>query len=1025
MLKTHRNRITDIVKWRVLSAWTLTLTAVLCFSGLGYAASDYLDTTRTEAAESFERYDFEQYADPVVNRDLDGNGWPDFWEKIVDDNNKDYLARDIRIVQDPSRPSNIPGGMGSVLQIPFDGTGVAIRTKVPRLVSPDMAYEITAFARTLRLERSLVRLNAIWVNIDDKGEQTVLGKSVLTVPPGQYDWTESPLSLKINIVPANATHLILQIDIYDNPEFVGADRDGFAWFDDISIQSRPKIYMQPTFVDYSNTDMISPLPKPIPFNIEFRGLVDNVPESDTSFKGNNRKSYYRVINIYDINGRPPLTRDGKILELDFPRRKETVSGALTAYPETININLQRLGVYYVHVALYGYKGKLLAERTQVVGLWLPTENRSMGADEEAQAGGFGVVINQVPRSVLAQEGLLANIVERTGARYVKSSVWPDDTDGSDVTPYINALSREFTFMRRAGIRITAQLMPAKHVLSGGTLFDIMKGRPEVLQNYIDNVTKKFDMHIEYWQWGRDGDTDFSFGLSKNDVQNAANLLTGRTSSPSQSYPVSLGVENVTLPDVDVAYSTTMFVPSSMSIPNMYQQLVKLAPRYFTVFKQEGNRLYPPSWLYDMSPVPEPIDETQVPQRKLEEWVSLQLDSCPENIHDAKKERLMLDNMARKAVMVRVLNLPRIYIDSLIDPVSGLCRVDEEGHPVPMPALLGLRVLERYLTGTEYLGSFYLRNQHGYFPNYVFSKPNGKDAVAVVWYDGSKGEEAPLDFGGGYRMEMVDMQGNTTPIPPSTTFMATTTPVLITGMSTAFARTRMSVDILRHPQLLMQSTVQRQYLTITNFFDQSISGLIELDYAARDNFEYEQNWVVQPTSIRFNIARPTNREPVKIVLPFRVRPPQSSPVDYGKDIGEKLVSLNISLMGDRPENLRLIRQTNLTGDIYGTLRRLTSIDDPNVDIIQLKIKWIPPKGTNRKTEILLRPYYLKGNSLETLMPTVSVPLYQKDDTTTPAISIEYNIPKTADMADTWIGYRQEDGSRFFNYNVSKLIGNEAK
>lgn len=998
--------------------------ALLLLSGDCLFAEEELSGVREEKARFFDRYDFEQYADPVENRDLDGNAWPDFWEKIIDDTNKDYLARDIRIVQDPSRPSKIPGVLGSVLQIPFDGTGVAIRTRVPREVSADMAYEITAFARTLRLEKSLVRLNALWLNIDSNGEQTVVGKNVLTVPPGQYDWTESPLSMKVNTIPNNATHMYIQIDIYDNPEFVGADRDGIAWFDDIVISSRPKIYMQPTFVDYSVDSFTSPLPKPIPFNIEFRGLVDNVPETDTSFKGNNRKSYYRVVNIYDINGRPPLTRDGKSLKLNFQRRKQTVSGALTTYPETININLQRLGVYYVHVVLYGYKGKLLTERTQVVGLWMPTVERSMGADEEAQSGGFGVVIDQVPDSILSQEGLLSDIVERTGARYVKSALWPNNSDGSDVTPYLNALSREFTKMRRAGIRVTAQLKPPKHVLGVSSLLDIMKGRPNVLEDYISAVTKKFDVHIEYWQWGKDGDTEFSYGLSKNDVDKSANLLTGRTSSPSQSYPVSLGVEDVVLPDVDVAYSTTLFVPSSMSIMEMYNRLVKLAPKYFTVFKTENNLLYPPSWLYDMSPDPEPVDETQAPQRKLEEWLSIQLDKCPLDIHDAKRERLMLDNMAKKAVMARVLNLPRIYIDSLIDSERGLCRVDEEGHPVPMPALLGLRVLEKHLSGTEYLGSFYLRNQHGYFPNYVFSKPGGKDAVAVVWYDGSDGDEAPLDFGGGYRMEMVDLQGNTIPVPPTTTFVSTTTPVIITGMSTAFARTRMSVDILRSPELLMQAVVQRQFLTMTNFFDQSISGIIELDYAARDDFEYEQNWTVQPDRIRFNIGRPSNREPLQVVLPFRVRPPESSPVDYGKDIGEKLVSLKVSLMGDRPENLRLIRQTNLTGDIYGTMRRLTSLEDPNVDIVQLKLKWIPPKGTNRKTEILLRPFYRKGNNLETLMPTVSVPVYQNNDEVTPAVSIEFKIPKTGGLEETWIGYRQEDGPRFFNYNISKLIGQES-
>lgn len=1013
-----------MVKTVYTSFLLLVVMLSLC-SDYIYASGDRLSSVRKDAAQSFDRYDFEQYADPEVNRDLDGNGWPDFWEKIVDDKNKDYLARDIRIVTDSSRPSKIPGVLGSVLRMSFDGTGVAIQTKIPRAVSSDMAYEITAFARTLRLEKSLVRLNAIWLNIDEKGEQTVVGNNELTVPPGQYDWTESPLSLKVNTIPANTTHLVIQLNIYDNPEFIGADRDGVAWFDDIVISSKPKIYMQPTFVDYSLDGIASPLPKPIQFNMEFRGLVDNVPESDTSFKGNSRKSYYRVINVYDINGRPPLARDGKPLKLNFERRKKAVSGALTTYPETISINLQRLGVYYVHVTLYGYKGKLLTERTQVVGLWMPTIKRSMGADEEAQAGGFGVVIDQVPNSILSQEGLLANIVERTGARYVKSALWPNETDGSDVTPYISALSREFSLMRRSGMRITAQLKPAKHVLGNGTLLDIMRGRPQALEDFISKITKKFDAHIEYWQWGKDGDQDFSLGLSKDDVAGAAELLTGRTSSPSQSYPVSLGVKGVKMPDVDVAYSATLFVPSNMSILDMYQQLVRLAPRYFTVFRKENNLLYPPEWLYEMSPEPEPIDETQAPQRKLEEWLSIQLDPCPRNIHDAKKERIMLNNMAKKAVMARVLNLPRIYVDSLIDSERGLCRVDEEGHPVPMPALLGMRVLEKNLTGTEYLGSFYLRNQYGYFPNYIFGKPGGKDAVAVLWYDGRDGDEAPLDFGGGYRMEMVDLQGNTTPVPATTTFVATKTPIIITGMSRAFARTRMSVDILRLPRLLMQAAVQKQFITMTNFFDQSISGTVEFNYAARDDFEYEQNWVVQPGRIRFNLARPENREYKKMVIPYKVRPPESSPVDYGKDIGEKLVSLKVSLMGDRPEVLRLIRQTNLTGDIKGTLRRLTSVDDPNIDIIQLKVRWVPPKGSNRKTEILLRPFYRKGNNLETLMPTVSVPAYDRNDQNTPSVSIEYSIPKLGGLAETWIGYRQEDGPRFFNYNISKLIGQESK
>lgn len=1008
-------------KSRVITAMWCLLGTVLSCSGLRAGEDSYIDKARLARAAKFTTFTFEPGGGESDSRDLDGDGWPDFWQKIVDDTNKSYLASDITIVSDPQRQGLFPGEPGSVLQIPFDGTGVAIRTRVPVEISSQMAYEVSLYARTLRLERSLTQMTLRWINIDAGGAENVLGENTLTVPPGQIDWTEAPLRLRVNNVPSAATHLIIVLSIYRDPEYPSADRSGMAWFDDIVITSRPKIYMAPTFQDYISQHPDDPPPPPIDFEIQYRGLVDNVPETARNAERGSAKSYYRIIEISDIFGNEPQGRDGRPLQLSFERRKGIFPGTIDNFPEKIKVNLEKLGVYYLTVRLYGYKGEPLAERTQVLGLWLPPLRRKMGIDEAAPAGGFGVVIEDVPDAVLRQEGALASIVERTGARYVKSIVWPQHPTSGEANYFLDALAREFSLMRRSGVRITAMLEPPQTMRGSQDLYDMMKTRAQNMEPYTEQVTSKFDTLIENWQWGTERERTFSFGVEPESIQGALRLLAGRTSSPAQSFPVALDAENVELPPVEVAFSGTMFVPSSFSPKRMMDALVSLLPRYFWLFREPDRRLYPPQWLYEMSPLPEIVDETRQPQRRLEEWTTIALRESLPDVHNPQLERQMLDDMTKKLVYARVLNMPRTYVAPLIDPISGLTRIDVDGNPVPMPALLGLRVLDEYLNGATYLGSFLLRNQHGEFPNFVFALPGDRGAVCVVWLESGRLEEAPLDFGGGYRLSIVDLQGNVRLLPADTRFIATRTPQIITGMSVPFARTRMSIQILPDPAIKMQAVSQRQRLIITNFYEQSISGEISLDYAARDDFEYEPNWSVEPQTIRFDIGRPLRGEPRDYVIDFKIRPPDSSPVDIGKEYGQKLVSLRVNLMSDRPQTLRLIRKSDMTGDIRLEIRRLTSVDDLGVDVIQMKLRWIPDPTLPHKNEILLRPFFRRSNEMETLLPSVRVPAYRAGDEETPPVSVEYRIPREPRSPETWIGYRQEDGARFFNYNASQLVG----
>lgn len=998
----------------------LTLTAS---SAVG---EDFLAKKRSKVAESFDSFTFEPYGNEFQNRDLDGNGWPDFWEKIIDDEHDARLADAVRLVPDSTRTGALPGQSGYVLRVPFDGTGVAITTRVPIAIDPDMAYEISLTAKSLRLERSLTRLIVNWINIDKNGMQNILGSNHIEVPPGQIDWTEVPLRMRINNVPAKATHASLVISIYDNPTIPGkVDRHGYAWFDDIKISTRPKIYMKPTFKDYMPLLADDPPPAPVDFVIQYKGLVDNIPEEKGQAADQSRKSYYRVIKIADSNGRAPKDKNSNPLKLNFEEKLPIFPGALTSYKETLNVNLERLGVYYLTVALFGEQNNLLAEKTQVLGLWKPPLKKNIDKDEAAQSGGFGIIIDSIPEIALQKKGLLSNLVVRTGASYVKSIVWPETGDESNTNHFLNALSREFSLMRMAGIRITAMLKAPREYRTSQTLFELLQTRAKTMQPYTDIITKTFDVDIENWQWGDEKDHSFTRGVSKDDIAPAISLLAGKTSIQSQSFPVAGDDPRGVLPDFDAANAASIYIPENFTSKQMLESILRLAPHYFSIFKEPNRLLFPPAWLYDMSPYPKPVDETAAPTRKLEEWVSLSLKSVPPKIHDPRREREMLTDMSVKAVMARALGIPRTYVMSLIDENNGLARIDAEGEPIPMPALLGIRVLDQYLSGTKYLGSFYLRNEFGTFPNYVFAKGNNRDAIAVVWFDGKDQDEAMIDFGGGFKLNIVDLQGNIRKMAANTNFVATRTPQIITGMSVPFARTRMSINILRLPKLQMQATNQQQYLTITNFYDQSISGNITLVYAARNDFTFEQNWRVQPARVRFNIGRPKNDEPQEKRLTYSTRPPNSSKVDIGKEYGEKLVSVQVILMGDRPYELRLVRQTDLTGDVRIEMRRLPSLDDNTVDIIQMKLRWIPPKNTEYKREILLRPYYRKGDNLETLLPSVSVPMYSPNDTETPPVSIEFKIPKIGGFAETWVGYRQQDGSRFFNYNATNIIGPEVE
>lgn len=1002
--------------WRGALLW-LWLAAPL------FAADLLLQERRAQAASNFHLFHFEPGGPALDNRDFDSNNFPDFWRPLVDDSHSAYLANAIKLVDDPQREGRY-GYPGKVLRVPFDGTGVAIETRYPVVVDPEMAYVVSANARTERLTKSVVAITLQWLKITDSAEN-IVEENQLVVPSGQEDWSEAPLKIHIKRVPNGATHLRLVINIKPQRGYRSADRQGVAWFDDIAITTRPKIYMEPTFKDYTPGGSMSP--PAFDFDIDYRGLTDNIPPAER--QGAVAKSYYRTIAITDLNGAAPRDRRDRLLQFKFPRRREIVPGTLDNYPEKIPITLDKLGVYYLTVTLFGYRGELLTERTQVLGLWQPAKETNLSPDERATTDGFGVVIDEIPFAILQRDGVLAALVKRTGAQYVKVNLWPRSAFGEEIDAkfFSSSLAAELEKMRRAGLRVTAILEPPASLLGAQTLYDIMRDAPKLLATFIDTLVAVFDSQIENWQWGGDDNDAFSRGVSATDTAEARALLSGRVSYSAQSFPLGLNhaadapSPDTVLPAPDIATAVSIFTPASYTENRLLRELIKLLPGNFTRFHEAWRRLYPPQWLLEASPIPEPSDEMRVVERKLEDWLTLELPATPAETHVPRAEREVLADMARKAVLARVADLPRIYIKSLLSPTNGLATIDQDNNPIPLPALLGLRVLDEYLTGASYLGSFNLLNQYGFFPNYVFALPNGQ-AIDVVWFDGKDRDEAELDFGGGYRLNIVDLQGNIRPLPANSRFIAGRTPQIITGMTIPYARTRLSINILREPTLLMQGEEQRQMLTITNFFKEPISGEITIDYAAKStSFQYEENWRVTPPRSRFNIGRAIRNEPQTVLIPYAAFPPPTSTLDEGQETGEKIASLRVSLIGDHPETMRLLRPVILHSDLTFGLRMLATPDEQTTNVLQMTARWTPDEKLPHKAEILLRPFYRLGNELETLLPTVLMPAFRHGDNDTPPVNIEYNIPKNIPPnVPVWIGFRQEDGTRFLNYNINKLI-----
>ncbi|MCX7934380.1 MAG: hypothetical protein N3A66_03875, partial [Planctomycetota bacterium] len=502
------------------------------------AQSAPLDEERLLLAQHLQRHDFEPRGSDPLSQDRDNDGWPDFWEPVRGEGRPPYLLHGIAIVPDPlgERPGLYRDQVGHVLRVPFDGTRVAIRTRAPCAVDPELAYEITAQARAERLEHSLINLWLIWVRTEDGGRELEVDRDLLRVPSGQLDWLESPLRLRRNDLPAEANGLRLMIEIADDPEQPGADRFGIAWFDDIAIQPRPKLRLTCPFLEIQPEEKNPP---PLRLHIQYQGLIENAPGSGAA-----AKDYRRTIQITDIFGEPPLTPNGA--PIVYTAAARLFPGTGRAVEEDIALPICRLGVYYVTVTLFGRAGNIEARVSQGIGYWLPL---AASAGERRAPPVFGFLFDAPPSRLWQKRpGMMAEIAQRAGVRQVKAHLWPEDFKPQEESqPYLADLGRELRLLRTRGVHIIG-CMPAQ-----GAAFrplpmqSVLKERAEALQAQMQAMLRHLGPQVEIWQWGDDEDESFSSGIDLQAFRAARDFLNEMAAAMIQSVPVTPRVEKPTLP----------------------------------------------------------------------------------------------------------------------------------------------------------------------------------------------------------------------------------------------------------------------------------------------------------------------------------------------------------------------------------------------------------------------------------------------------------------------------------------------
>ncbi len=964
--------------------------------------------SRIKLAKNVNIYDFEPRGNDMNSRDRDHDGFPDLWKRLKGPRYPQYekigLSEDKwRIGSDPSKP-------GTVMYMTYSGKETAIETVYPKTIDPELAYEITAYAKTKNLDHSIVSIDIFWLNIDENGKEEILGRpDKLLIPAGQNDWSEGPLIRRVNALHPRTNGVKLVCRIKDNSAIKGADRHGVAWFDDIQIKSRPKIGIDSEFRD----DF-----KPLKMSILYQGLIPNVPDSESHnrLKG---KKYWRKIEIFNMNGETPDKKFEKNIKPLNPKNTTTVR-------EEIIPNINKYGVYYVVVTLYGVKDQPQATVSHVIGRWKKPLSKSENRANNKYLDQFSVNFDILSSHEKVKQSSLIKSFRHLGVFRSNIELWSEDSKSTDTKNQVWLVSQILRNLRDNNIRFTGTFgrMPRELVPEEGML-SALKDRLPLIKKYIFSPVSNFGTQIDSWQWGADSDLSFgNGGVRYSYVAEARKMLQDLTSAFSQAFPLVLGSAN-SIPPVSCAEAVNILVSSKIDEYTMMYQLAKIMPRRFTNMMKWENAIYPSEPIMKLANYAskEFISKTNSTQADLDtrhkqkKQLNLRLLPVDQYLREISSERAQAIDLARKVIIGKALGFDRITCGSLLNPQRGLLATTRDGRLIPRPSFLATRTLAENLRGAEYLGSFQLGAD---IENFIFKTPR-KTAIIAIWYTGDK-KNKKIDIGTGLgNLTKIDISGNE--IRTKRIFTITQTPLLIDGMSIPLARTRMSIRILNDPPLRSVNETQRQRMEIRNFFNEPLISTFRLQYAAyvdsNKRMRLEPGWT-SPQIIRVNLPAGGEEQTDRVEARryFDIRPTKEAV------LGRKYVKIETQLSAALETRFNLLRGTSLTSSLSVKVTPIAS-PNPSQIILRLSLFWTPDPNVKNPPRLQMKPYFQITGDQHNYQGVITIyPTTGKDGWKNASIR-DLKIPAFYKGKKVWVGADEDGGSLFIRKEVTRVLINIGK
>ncbi|MFH0910194.1 MAG: hypothetical protein V1918_01605 [Planctomycetota bacterium] len=973
---------------------------------------------RARFARAFTIYDFEPRGDLPDSRDRDHDNLPDYWRKLRGELYPDYEK--MLLVEDPTRHGFYPDRPGHVLYLTYSGEEVGAETVIPKSVDPELAYEVSAFARTRGLEKSIVSLDIVWLHIENdlQGREEMLGDPErIVVPPGQSDWNEAPLRRRVDDLPPRANAVRLVCRIRDDPVHPGADRHGEAWFDDITILPRPKIEV---------AGLVNDATEDLRLQIAYKGLKKKPdPEDPRQYL---HEAYRSRVVVHDIHGQriyPARSEEAQPIQ---PGPSESVTQEIVlsgaSSPEGGQAGetaprLEPLGIYYVQVTLYGDGGEPLAASIKAVSRCLPPRERPEARNDPRAADQLGVWLDPLASQRRAKDSALLEAVRRLGLFRGKIELWPEEAGDAEEEKMEERAKALVLVLHEEGFRFTGVFgrLPAALIPAEG-MQPAMRDRAALLRGAIRNPAVAFGSNVDDWQWGSDRDETFGRAVRAETVNPARAALHEITTAFQQALPVVLG-EAEAVPPYELADAVSIDVPAALDEHAMLAALARLTPSYFRELVRKPAEVFPSEELAILAKGAAErlaaagdgggVRREEGLQETRPFWLTIEPLPVDPYLRQPNQERRQAIDLVRKAVLGLALGVERIFFGSLTDPEQGLAEVTREGDLVPRPAFLAVRTLADYLGGAQYLGSFQLGAD---MENYIFRTPR-ETALAVLWYNGPEAETT-VDLGIGFgRLMRIDLAGNKTPLAGGTVRLGEM-PILLEGMPVPLARTRMSIRILDDPPLRAHSSSQRQALYIRNFFSEPLVGSMRLLYAAHDDhgrLRLEPGWT-NPSVLQVHLP-PGGEDPAHRVEGqwfFDVRPtPETA-------LGRKFVRLESQLSATGEAQFNLLRTTYLTSDVAMEVSALSS---PYAErkVLRLSLLWQPDTRAAHPPRLEMRPYYQFAGDAPIYRQTMV--LYPAGSGQGQALRDLY-LPGVQGRRRVFIGADEEGGGRFVRQEVTDFV-----